>query len=266
MGRPLAHIILFLFIIPCLYAKDSAVHHQDTLGQLHISLEEETPGIRSGICGEQLDSPIIVQVTNEEGSPVANIDVAFSSIAQPDQADGAGLSHALFATDSTGRAQTGLVLGSKPGAYRVACRIREGFPDNEVVFQAKANRKNWVYMLIIGLFGGLGLFLFGMHSMSEGMQQSAGERMRSILENVTRNRIVGTGIGTLVTTIIQSSSATSVMLVSFVNANLLQFRQTIPVLLGAAIGTTITAQMIAFKITEYSLLLVAVGLVQAGLS
>jgi len=128
-----------------------------------------------------------------------------------------------------------------------------------VIFQANASRKNWVYMLIIGLFGGLGLFLFGMHAMSEGMQKSAGERLRTILENVTRNRIVGTGIGTVVTTIIQSSSATSVMLVSFVNANLLQFRQTLPVLLGAAIGTTITAQMIAFKITEYSLLLVAVG-------
>jgi phosphate:Na+ symporter len=98
-----------------------------------------------------------------------------------------------------------------------------------------------------------------MNSMSEGMQQSAGERLRSILEYVTRNRIVGAGIGTIVTTIIQSSSATSVMLVSFVNARLLQFRQTIPILLGAAIGTTITAQLIAFKITEYSLLLVAVG-------
>jgi phosphate:Na+ symporter len=98
-----------------------------------------------------------------------------------------------------------------------------------------------------------------MHTMSEGMQQSAGARLRSILENVTRNRIVGAGIGTFVTTVIQSSSATSVMLVSFVNAGLLQFRQTIPVLLGAAIGTTITAQIIAFKITEYSLLLVAVG-------
>ena len=124
---------------------------------------------------------------------------------------------------------------------------------------AKARGGNWIYMLIIGLFGGLGLFLFGMHTMSEGMQQSAGERLRNILENVTKNRLIGAGIGTVVTTVIQSSSATSVMLVSFVNANLLQFRQTIPVLLGAAIGTTITAQMIAFKITEYSLLLVAIG-------
>lgn len=259
MGRLLAHIILPLFIIPSLYAQDSAVHQPDTHSQLFITLEEETPGVKTGICGEQLQSPILVRVTSEAGIPMADVEVAFSIIAQPDQAEGARLSHLLGFTDSTGLALSELVMGSKPGAYRVSCRIREGFPDNEVVFQAKAKRKNWVYMLIIGLFGGLGLFLFGMHSMSEGMQQSAGERMRSILENVTRNRIVGTGIGTLVTTIIQSSSATSVMLVSFVNANLLQFRQTIPVLLGAAIGTTITAQIIAFKITEYSLLLVAVG-------
>jgi phosphate:Na+ symporter len=185
--------------------------------------------------------------------------VAFRIISQPDQGEDALLSQLLVSTDSSGLAQTELTLGSKPGSYRVSGRMAEGFPHNEVIFTAKASRKNWLWMLIIGLSGGLGLFLFGMHAMSEGMQQSAGERLRSILENVTRNRIVGAGIGTLVTTIIQSSSATSVMLVSFVNARLLQFRQTIPVLLGAAIGTTITAQMIAFKITEYSLLLVAVG-------
>ena len=169
------------------------------------------------------------------------------------------MSHSVAVTDSAGKAETMLTLGSAPGSYHVSCRIREGFPDNEVIFRASARSRNWVYMLIIGLLGGLGLFLFGMHTMSEGMQRSAGERMRSVLGIVTRNRIVGVGIGTLVTTIIQSSSATSVMLVSFVNARLLQFRQTIPVLLGAAIGTTITAQIIAFKVTEYSLLLVAAG-------
>jgi phosphate:Na+ symporter len=185
--------------------------------------------------------------------------VHFSLVSQPEQEADASLSESLVRTDSSGLARTRLTLGTTPGIYQVAGRIEEGFPDNEVIFQAKASRKNWVWILLISLSGGLGLFLFGMHAMSEGMQQSAGERLRSILENVTRNRIVGAGIGTLVTTIIQSSSATSVMLVSFVNAGLMQFRQTIPVLLGAAIGTTITAQIIAFKITEYSLLLVAVG-------
>ncbi|MEN8229738.1 MAG: Na/Pi symporter [Bacteroidota bacterium] len=260
MGRILTHTIFLLLLIPALYAQDSSALHHDTLyKQLSIALDEGATGVKSGICNEQLQSPVIVSVTNGSGSPVAGVHVAFSIIGQPDQTKGEGLSHSLAITDSTGRAQTTLLLGSKPGTYRVSCRIKEGFPNNEVIYQARANRKNWVYMLIIGLFGGLGLFLFGMHTMSEGMQQSAGERMRSILENVTRNRVVGAGVGTLVTTIIQSSSATSVMLVSFVNANLLQFRQTIPVLLGAAIGTTITAQMIAFKITEYSLLLVATG-------
>ncbi len=213
----------------------------------------------TGICNEKLDPPIIAEVTTDAGMPVANEEVAFSLFAVPEQSKGSSLGHHLVLTDSLGIAQTQLTLGSKAGTYRVSCRIREGFPQNEVVFVAKARGKNWVYMLVIGLFGGLGLFLFGMHTMSEGMQQSAGERLRNILDNVTKNRIVGAGIGTVVTTVIQSSSATSVMLVSFVNANLLQFRQTIPVLLGAAIGTTITAQMIAFKITEYSLLLVALG-------
>jgi phosphate:Na+ symporter len=213
----------------------------------------------SGTCNQELSSPLQVEVRDNLNRPVSGIQVSFRLIAQPDEGEGALLSHSLVNTDSAGLALTELTLGDKAGSYKVAARIAEGFPDNEVIFTAKAGRKNWVWILVISLFGGLGLFLFGMHAMSEGMQQSAGERLRSILENVTRNRIVGAGIGTLVTTIIQSSSATSVMLVSFVNANLLQFRQTIPVLLGAAIGTTITAQMIAFKITEYSLLLVAAG-------
>ncbi len=213
----------------------------------------------SGSCGDPLSSPLEVLVRDSRGIPVPGIQVSFRIIAQPEAFDDALLSHLLVITDSTGLAQTELTLGAKPGSYRVSARIAEGFPDNEVILTAKASRKDWVWILVISLLGGLGLFLFGMHTMSEGMQQSAGERLRSVLENVTRNRIVGAGIGTFVTTVIQSSSATSVMLVSFVNAGLLQFRQTIPVLLGAAIGTTITAQMIAFKITEYSLLMVAVG-------
>lgn len=260
MGRLLAYILLLSVFLPLVSAQDSATAGDDSQsGNLTISLAGDTPVKGTGICNQQLKSSIEVRVTGQTGSPVPGIQVAFSIVGAPDQAEGARLSDMLVLTDSSGLAQTALQLGSKPGEYRVSCRIREGFPDNEVIYPARASRKNWIYMLLIGLFGGLGLFLFGMHTMSEGMQQSAGERMRSILQNVTRNRIVGAGIGTLVTTIIQSSSATSVMLVSFVNANLLQFRQTLPVLLGAAIGTTITAQMIAFKITEYSLLLVAAG-------
>ena len=257
MRRILAFLALLLFVFSGFRAQDSTDIQEEKV-RPRIELDEESAGLRSGICGATLHSPIVVRVSDQNGSPLEGCQVAFRIMAGPDGSS-ADLREGMVFTDSLGLASTFLTLGSVPGLYRVSCRIEGGFPDNEVVFTAKASKKNWVWMLIIGLFGGLGLFLFGMHTMSEGMQQSAGERMRSILENVTRNRLVGVGIGTLVTAIIQSSSATSVMLVSFVNAGLLRFRQTLPVLLGAAIGTTITAQIIAFKITEYSLLLVAAG-------
>jgi len=260
LSRFLIHTLAILLLATSVYAQDSILLQKKVLHEpLTISSGSASTQLSSGICGDALASPIDVLITDNLGRSVPGILVAFSILAQPEQDEGALLNPLLSVTDSSGRAQTELILGSKPGTYRISARSAERFPNNEVIFTAKASRKNWVWILIISLFGGLGLFLFGMTAMSEGMQQSAGERLRSILENVTRNRIVGAGIGTLVTTIIQSSSATSVMMVSFVNAGLIQFRQTIPVLLGAAIGTTITAQMIAFKITEYSLLLVAVG-------
>ena len=244
-----------------------SIHAQDSIrpgsnarpNHIKLSNSDADTQALAGYCGDALGTPLQVLISDGSGTPVPEIRVLFKIIAYPEGGEDAVLDQELVLSDSTGRAACTLILGSGPGSYRVSARTEEGFPDNEIIFTAKASRKNWIWILLISLFGGLGLFLFGMHTMSEGMQQSAGERLRSILENVTRNRIIGAGIGTIVTTIIQSSSATSVMLVSFVNAGLIQFRQTIPVLLGAAIGTTITAQIIAFKITEYSLLLVAVG-------
>ena len=113
--------------------------------------------------------------------------------------------------------------------------------------------------LIFGLLGGLGLFLFGMKIMSEGLQKIAGSRMRKILAALTNNRIIGTLVGIAVTAIIQSSSATTVMVVGFVNAGLMSLVQSIGIVLGANIGTTVTAQLIAFKITKYALPAIGIG-------
>lgn len=113
--------------------------------------------------------------------------------------------------------------------------------------------------LCIGLFGGLALFLYGLEQLSDGMKMAAGNRMRDILARLTRNRIIGFIMGAFVTMVIQSSSATTVMLVSFVQAELLTFARSLSIILGADIGTTITAQLIAFKLTDYALLMVAVG-------
>ena len=114
-------------------------------------------------------------------------------------------------------------------------------------------------LLIVGLLGGLAFFLYGMEKMSEGMKKSAGNQMRTILAALTRSRIIGMLVGAFVTMVIQSSSATTVILVSLVQSGLMRSAQSLGVILGADIGTTITAQLIAFKLTDYALLMAACG-------
>lgn len=114
-------------------------------------------------------------------------------------------------------------------------------------------------IMIMTLLGGLALFLYGMAKMSDGMKKAAGEGLRNILSTITKNRFFGLATGAFVTMVIQSSSATTVMLVSFVQAKLMTFVQTISVILGANIGTTVTAQIIAFKLTDYALAMIAIG-------
>lgn len=113
---------------------------------------------------------------------------------------------------------------------------------------------------IFYLVGGLGIFLLGMRIMSEGLQKVARERIRRILAALTTNRIMGVLVGLGVTSIIQSSSATTVMLVGFVNAGLMNLTQAVSVIMGANIGTTVTAQIIAFKITKYALPCIGLGM------
>jgi phosphate:Na+ symporter len=115
------------------------------------------------------------------------------------------------------------------------------------------------FFLGIGLLGGLSLFLYGMERMSDALKNVAGEKMKDILAMLSNNRIMGMLTGAIVTAVIQSSSVTTVMLVGFVTANLMSLSQTIGVILGADIGTTITAQIVAFKVTKYALLLLAIG-------
>jgi len=115
------------------------------------------------------------------------------------------------------------------------------------------------FFLCVSMLGGLALFLYGMEKMSTGLKRTAGNKMRAILAALTKNRVIAMFVGAFITTVIQSSSATTVMLVSFVQAGLMTFAQSMGVILGADIGTTITAQLIAFKLTDYALLMIALG-------
>ena len=114
-------------------------------------------------------------------------------------------------------------------------------------------------MTLLALFGGLALLLYGMQLIGEGLQRAAGGHLRHLLTSMTRTRLAAVASGALVTSIIQSSSATTLMLIGFVSAGLVTFRQSLGVILGADIGTTFTVQLLAFKVQELSLLLVGVG-------
>ncbi|MBL8394695.1 MAG: Na/Pi cotransporter family protein [Candidatus Accumulibacter sp.] len=114
-------------------------------------------------------------------------------------------------------------------------------------------------MMTVELLGGLAIFLFGMMQMEEGLKAVAGERMKGILARLTVNRFMGVGTGALVTAVIQSSSVTTVLVVGFISAGLMSLSQSVGVIMGANIGTTITAQIVAFKITKAALGMIAVG-------
>ncbi len=112
---------------------------------------------------------------------------------------------------------------------------------------------------IFGLAGGLAMFLFGMNSMSDALQKAAGEKMKKILGFLTRNPLMGALAGALVTAVLQSSSATTVMAIGFVSAGLMTLPQAISVIFGANIGTTMTAQLMAFQITDYIYPIIFIG-------
>ena len=115
--------------------------------------------------------------------------------------------------------------------------------------------------LILKLLGGLALFLYGMQMMSDGLEKAAGDRLKTILEKLTSNRILGVIVGALITAAIQSSSATTVMVIGFVNARLMSLQQAVWIIMGANIGTTITGQLVALNVSEIAPLIAFAGVV-----
>jgi phosphate:Na+ symporter len=124
---------------------------------------------------------------------------------------------------------------------------------------------NWLKMMM-ELFGGLALFLFGMDQMSEGLKAAAGDQMKTLLSKLTKNRFMAAITGAFVTAVIQSSSVTTVLVVGFVSAGLMTLSQSIGVIMGANVGTTITAQIVAFKVEEAALVMIAAGFAMMFLS
>ena len=125
----------------------------------------------------------------------------------------------------------------------------------------KELKEEIILEIAISLLGGLGLFLYGMNLMAEGLQKSAGDKLKKIVEKLTSNTVMGVLVGTVVTAIIQSSSAATVMVVGFVNAGIMSLSQAIGVIMGANIGTTVTAQLVSFKLEAIAPVALGIGII-----
>ena len=244
---------------------DTILHNEPSV--LAYKIERLGGGNQPGLSGskqyatsgKRLPRPFAVEVFDSLGKPAKGVRVYFEILETPEGTNGVLLEPLFARTDSLGIAICYLTLGDKSGEYQISAKIRTDALESFVVFQAFARKQNWVTLLSIGLLGGLALFLFGINIMSSGFKHSAGDRIRAVLGRLSRNRFTATGFGAFITVVTQSSSATIVMLVGFVQSGLLKFSQTIGMIFGAAIGTTITVQLIAFRFADYSLLIVALG-------
>jgi phosphate:Na+ symporter len=211
-----------------------------------------------GITGERLVEPLTVQVL-EDGKPVSGRTVSFLLLAAPMNAEGQALSVDRATTDAEGKAATEFTAGSKKGAYVVGAFLDGSVEVEPRRFEVDVRTGTWVMFLVFGLLGGLGIFLLGMELTGDGLKEVAGDRMRGMISALTSKRILGLLIGVLVTVVLQSSSAATVLLVGFVEATMMTLAQAIGVTLGTKIGATIGVQLIAFNLADYSLILVALG-------
>jgi phosphate:Na+ symporter len=242
------------------------------LGEASVQLEfargldnEDVSGnAQIGTAGEYLERPLRVRVTDPNGQPLSGVLVEFTLVEEEGRVGPAeGFPHImepLVESGESGYASTRVRFGSREGTFHILCSPRYG-DGNFVVFTMKAYRKHWLAFMLLGIVGGLAVFLFGIKFGGRGLQKAAGRNLRDALCKLTANRFLGLVTGIAVTVIIQSSSATTAMLVSFANAGIIILSQALGVILGADIGTTLTVQLIAFRIFDYALLIVAIGFV-----
>lgn len=215
-------------------------------------------GSREGIFAI-VDQKTSISVRALSGrKPVPGVDIEFRIVVDPSRGEGTKLTPARTKTDASGIAATKITLGPKPGAYIVET-VAHGYNAEPLNIEIQCKNSDWVFFLIAGMIGSVGLFLFGMGVMEQGLREWAGDQMKNILAALTKHRVYGLLVGLGVTAVIQSSGATTVMLVGFTNAGLMSLRQAIGVILGADIGTTVTAQIVAFKLIDYALLFIGIG-------
>ncbi len=212
-----------------------------------------------GEVDEFLKKPIVVRVFDKDKKPKVNAQVIFSVLSEPEEniisKKFMELEQETTKTDRDGYAKTRVKLGGTKGTYYIIAKCE----NESLVFTQIGLEKNFFLFVIFSIIGGLGLFIFGLNYGSKGLVRMLGSKMRDILFTFTRNRVVALFTGILVTIILGSSTAASVLLVRFASLGIISLTPALGVMLGADIGTTIAVQLLAFKILDYALLIIAVG-------
>ncbi len=222
---------------------------------------------QEGYTGGKLSKPVSLKLTDEKGKPIEGAKVYFNISSSPEKKSiKASCSPNYTKTDREGVAKTKVKLGKTTGIYKLNAEVNS--PEKNITFRGIQIPEMGIDIitLIITVLGGLAIFIYGMKLMSDGLQIVAGQKMKGILRFFTRNRFIAVLAGAIVTGAIQSSSACTVMVVGFVNAGLLTLTQAIGIVFGANIGTTVTAQIISFKLGGLALPAVLVGSVIMMLS
>lgn len=237
-----------LFFLTPLLAADTykLENHSYPLGQKSLS------GLESG----QINNGLSVRlIKNGQAAPGELVRFHLSHASGPN----AKIDPIDVMTDKDGYARSGFHIGELAGDYIIEAFHNAKLETTPVEIRVKAMRSGWIMFLLLGLFGGMAIFLFGMDVSSEGLQKAAGDKMRVILGKLTNTPVMGVLVGTVTTAAIQSSTATTVMVIGFVSSTLMTLKQAIGVIFGCNIGTTVTVQLIAFNISEYAPLLIALG-------
>ena len=212
--------------------------------------------------GDIAPKPISVKLVRQDGTPADNVPVYFKIISSPIAGTaGATATPESARTNAQGEVQAMIKTGKASGEYILGVEIADP-ADNYFMRQMQVRVLALdVWKVIINVLGALALFVFGMKLMSDGLMKIAGDRMKKILQFFSRNGVVAVCAGAAVTAVVQSSSATTVMVIGFINAGLLNLTQAIGIIFGANIGTTVTAQIISFNLGILAMPAIAVGMI-----
>jgi phosphate:Na+ symporter len=246
-------IIMVNTLLLIFFAFSTVMKAQDPLGN-DISGDNQV-----GTVETKLSKPIVVRVVDSSGKGESGIPVVFTILEEPKENiisnNFARISRDIVKTDINGYAMTELIFGKEPGNYYMLAEA-EG---ESLIYKEIALKKNWIVLFIFSLFGGLGLFIFGLNYGSKGLIRAAGAKMRDFLFSLTRNRFIAVLVGIVVTVVFGSSTASSILLVKFASSGIIMLEQALAVLMGINVGTTITVQILAFKVLDYAILIVGIG-------